>query len=105
MEVGKKWKHICLYHSNCSGFSVQYDLAISSFRSIVLLLSQYPNRSSSISSVTTTSGMFGIPVDEVMKNFMECSTAGQTKELINNTDHKYDAEWKYKYDMKCECLL
>ena len=81
------------------------DLAMSCFTSILSLLSQVPTRSSSISSVTTSSGMFGIPADAVAKYFMECSTAGQTKELINNTDHKNDAEWKYKYDIKCECLL
>ena len=36
---------------------------------------------------------------------MECSTAGQTKKLINDTNHKYDAKWKYKYVMKYVHLL
>ena len=94
MEVGKKWKHCCLYHSNCSGFSLQYDLAMSSFTSTFLLLSHDPNRSSSISSVTKNPGRFGIPVDRVVKNVRECSTAGQTKELINHTYHHICRAWK-----------
>ena len=60
-----------------------------SFTSSVLL-SQYTVGISSTSTVSTSSGMFGIPVDAVMKNFRECSTAGQTEELIDNTNHKYD---------------
>lgn len=41
---GRNWKHPCLYHSNRSGFSVKNDLAMSSFTSIFLLLSQYTKR-------------------------------------------------------------
>ena len=105
LKFGNNWRHSCLYHSNRSGFSVKNDLAMSCFTSTLLLLSQYPTRSSSTSTVFISSGRFGIPVDAVMKCFMECSTAGQTKELINNNNHKYDVQWKFEYDIKCVCLL
>ena len=97
-KFGKKLKHLCLYHSNRSGYFMKNDLTMSFTSSV--LLSQYTVIISSTSTVSTTSGRFGIPVDAVMKNLRECSTAGQTKELINNTNHKYDAQWKYKHDMK-----
>ena len=96
LKNGITKKHVCLYISNRSGYFVQNDFATSCLTSTLLLLSQVPTRSSSTSAVATNSGMFGIPVDAVMKCFRECSTAGQTKELINNTNHKHDK--------KCVCL-
>ena len=46
-------------------------------------------------------GGFGIPAVALVNYFMECSTAGQTKELRNNTNHKYDANLKDSYDARC----
>ena len=79
------------------------DLATSCFRSILLLLSQDPTRSSSTSTVTRSSGRFGIPVDAVVKYFRECSTVGQTKVLINNTNYMKLSENINMISSVCVC--